>query len=199
LGAGKLSDNKAKVRDQSLPQQTPNNTDCSSFGSLYAMYYPPIRRYVASRIGSVADTDDLAQSVFLEFCETNCSGKAYRNVEGYLFGIARNLIRQYWRAKRKEPRTCCISRGSSIPAHGVAERQQESAERISLQQLVRVIEDAGSELTPKLRQALELRFLDGHKPREAAQEAGCSVWTFYKRLDKAAKVLERVARKDVSR
>jgi RNA polymerase sigma factor (sigma-70 family) len=48
-------------------------------------------------------------------------------------------------------------------------------------------------LPPKERQAFRLRFVKGFSPKEAAKKTGCSIRTFYKRLERA----ERALREDL--
>jgi RNA polymerase sigma factor (sigma-70 family) len=46
-----------------------------------------------------------------------------------------------------------------------------------------------NQLSSEERQAFRLRFIEGLSPKEAAKKVGCSISAFYRRLEKAEKVL----------
>ncbi|MHC4475960.1 MAG: RNA polymerase sigma factor [Planctomycetota bacterium] len=178
--------------DQHLLRRVVRSRDSEALGWLYARYYTRIKRYIAVRVACIEDAEDLAQSVFLELCKGNDHGdpKKYKNAEAYLFGIARNFIGQYRRNSGKQFKTIPLGWIEEIVAKGEMNQQQEAAELLSPQELRKRIEDAVSLLPPKARQALRLRLTEGYSTKQAAQKAECSIWTFYKRLDKAVRVLD---------
>jgi predicted DNA-binding protein (UPF0251 family) len=52
-------------------------------------------------------------------------------------------------------------------------------------------ESADFLLTPKAREAVRLRFVEGLGPKEAAKKAGCSISALYKRLERAEKAIRK--------
>jgi RNA polymerase sigma-70 factor (ECF subfamily) len=163
---------------------------------LHAKYYLHMKCYIASRINSIADAEDLAQDVFVELCKGNGRYDGCRNVERYLFGIARNAIRRYYRERTGLVKTIPIE-----PINGVGPgcdiRQNEYPERqIAAQELKKAIEDLIAQLPPKAREAVRLRFFEGLSSKEAAKRAECSIHVFGQRVCNAIKALRKL--KDMS-
>jgi len=102
-----------KTEDRFLIKRAANHGDRTALGALYTKYYQRIEAYVASRIGSVKDAEDIAQDVFLELWRPRASRDVRQSVGAYLFGIARNAVGQYRRSMRKRP--------SVVPIRSVGE------------------------------------------------------------------------------
>jgi len=51
-----------------------------------------------------------------------------------------------------------------------------------------------TELSPKAREAVRLRFVEGLSLKEAAAKAGCSIGAFYARLERALKTLREICK-----
>jgi len=168
--------------------------DRKAVAVLHAKYYVHMKRYIASRISSIADADDLAQNVFVELCKGNGRYDGRGSVERYLFGITKNAIRKYHRERTSSIKTIPVDSVNDI---GVKDVQQcrGPVGQIEAQELKKAIEEAVAKLPPKARQAIKLRFIDGLSSKEGARNAGCSVNTFYKRLHMAVKALRKL--KDV--
>jgi len=145
-------------------------------------YYPGIKRYIASRISDPDDAEDLAQSVFLEFYQSNHNGE---NPEPYLFGIARNLIAAYYHQKNKQQ----VFPLNSKIADDIAFSDYAGSSRTRA--LVEEIETAVFELPPKPREAVELRLMNDLDYTEAAFKAKCSVKNFYVRFHNGLKILKK--------
>jgi len=190
-----LSGGPVKIQNRILLKRAIYENDREALGRLHTIYYTRIKHYIASFVDSMEDAEDLVQSLFLELCKCNEDYKEYLNVEAYLFGMARKLIGQYYRSKRRQVKAIRIDSVGEIAASDAVQHYQEAAKGISPQELTKIIEDARPPLAPKVRQAIELKFIQRYSSKEASQKAGCSVWTFYKRLDKAAKLLEDAIKK----
>lgn|GEM_PF-6603584 len=93
----KLAADVVKIQASVLLRRAVRKKDKEALGRLHTIYYPQLKRYIASRVGSVEDAEDLAQSVFFELCKGNA--------EAYLFGIAKNLINLYYRSKSRQVKT----------------------------------------------------------------------------------------------
>lgn len=156
---------------------------------LHSRYYQSILRYIADRVSYGVDTEDLAQDVFIELCKGNGRYDGRGNVEGYLFGIARNTIRGHYRRKSHSVKTVPIDSVNGIGPSYDVQQDRDSVRQISAQQLKKAIEDAVAQLPPKARQAIRLRFIEGLSSKEAARKAGCSIDTFYHRFYEGLKAL----------
>jgi RNA polymerase sigma factor (sigma-70 family) len=156
---------------------------------LYARYYAPLKGYIASRIHSAAQAEDVAQNVFVDLCSRN--GKPLydcQNAEGYLFGIARNLIREHQRDAAKSPKALD---SPTLEIIAVDRRRPTYPPRppADFDDTQQLILKALNHLPPAARQALKLAVIDGLPPKQAARKAGCSVKTLYQRLSRARKAV----------
>src|SRR5215210_3870093 len=73
-----------------------------AFGSLFDVYYGPVYRYVAARVGRPSDAEDLAQLVFVKALEALPRYES-RGVPfgGWLFRLARNAVIDFVRTRHE--------------------------------------------------------------------------------------------------
>lgn len=187
-----IDTNSPDIDDRLILRRAVCLQDMRAVATLYLKYYAHVRSYIASHVSSVADTEDLAQDVFVQLCVGTAHYDGVANVESYLLGIARNSIRRYHRQKRRSAETMLIDLISHIgPGHDI-EQTRDSAMRISPEQSKRMIAHLENRLTHKARQAFILRFVDGLSPKEAAEKAGCSIGAFYKRMERVIKTMREI-------
>jgi RNA polymerase sigma factor (sigma-70 family) len=151
---------------------------------IHSKYYSRIKRYITSHIGNTPDVEDLAQDVFATLCTGKGRYDGHADVNSYLIGIAKNIIHRYHRR---------ISKIKSSETVFIRSVSAKSSDDEIYQQLYKIFEDVETLLPPKERQAFRLRFVKGFSPKEAAKKTGCSIRTFYKRLERA----ERALREDL--
>jgi RNA polymerase sigma-70 factor (ECF subfamily) len=139
--------------------------DPEAFGSLFDVYYGPVYRYVASRVGRPSDAEDLAQLVFVKVLES-LPRYEQRGVPfgGWLFRLARNVVIDHVRTRREHVTLDVIVEKSSD--------DQGPDELAVLRQEMDSIAHALRRLTPEQREAVELRFFAGLSAKEAAEAMG---------------------------
>lgn len=134
-----------------------------AFDALVKHYEGSMYGYLFRSLGNREDALDYEQQVFM---------KAWLNLPGlqtmacfgtWLFSIARNLVRDYWRAKRL---SCLYWEELAVDTMELSTRGPE--ESIAAIELMRL---ALAELSPKLRECLLLR-LSGYLPCEIACMVG---------------------------
>lgn len=177
-----VTENSVNIDESLILKRAVHQQDRKALAVLHAKYYPHMKRYIASRINSVTDAEDLAQNVFVELCKGNARYDGRGSVQGYLFGIVRNTIGRYRRCKQNQPQTIHMDSIGETAAFWETQQHQDPVGQISAQELKEAIEDALAQLPHKAQQALKLRFIEGLTPREAAKRAGCSVYALYQRL-----------------
>jgi len=131
-----------------------------AFDLLVKCYEGSIYRYLMRSLRNHEDASDYMQQVFL---------KAWLNLTGlqnmasfstWLFSIARNLVRDYWRAKKP---SCLYWEELVVDTVELSTRgPEESTADVELMRL------ALAELAPKLRCCLVLRLVGGYLPCEIA-------------------------------
>ncbi|MFB9834700.1 RNA polymerase sigma factor [Actinoallomurus acaciae] len=148
------------------------------FTALYDELYPRVHAYAVSRTGRM-----LAEEVTSEtFCVV------WRRLHDlpdpplpWIFGIARNVLRENYRAQAREESLAAELRHwtSSVPDIG-----EDVEERTSVLRALATLSDADREL-------LTLAAWHGLPTDEAAKVIGCSRATYFVRLHRARKRLDR--------
>lgn len=132
---------------------------------LFEEHFDRIMRYVAARVGNMADAEDIAGEVFLK---ATASIDKYMErgvpIEAWLFKIAHNLVIDYWRRKSKV---------EFVPIDGMQPEDNEDVEGIAETKIEfsRVVKALG-QLTDEQRQVIELRFLGELSSEETASVMG---------------------------
>ena len=78
--------------------------DEAAFEQLYIEFYEPILRFIAFRVPTGDDAEDLAQTVFMRFYNNikNWRDQGYSPL-AYVFTIARSVVADYYRKNRIKP------------------------------------------------------------------------------------------------
>lgn len=162
--------------------------DEDAFLLLYGRLKAPIFRYAFYMTGSQASAEEVVQEVFISLLK---NGSRYKPVQGdlpgFVFGIARNLIR---RLKKRERVT------EALPGEEALDRR--SLDRLGGEDLsARLIRDQGVErvriaiatLPDHYRQVILLCDLCELTYAEAATRLQCAVGTIRSRLNRAHAML----------
>lgn len=174
-------------------------SDGKALETLEARYGARMKRYVASRIDSPADAEDIVQDVFVGLLEKRGHYNGHRGAEKYLLGIARHLIYQYHRDKGKQAKVAHLDTSREAPDTHSVQPVSGPARRISQEQLKKALEEVMNRLPPKAYEAIKLRFMEGFSSKQAAKKAGCSVEAFYQRVRRARKGLQELRQDDSNR
>ncbi len=131
-----------------------------AFDVLVRRYEDSIFRYLMSSLGNREDALDYKQQVFMKgwLNLASLQNKAY--FSAWLFSIARNLVRDYWRAKKP---SCLYWEELVVDTVELSTCGPE--ESIAEVELMRLALD---ELPPKLRSCLLLRVVCGYHSCEIA-------------------------------
>ncbi len=117
-------------------------------------------RWAAERVGP--DAEDLAQEAVARVLAARAEGKAIGNVRAYLFGIARHLVMDHFRARKALPLK-----------QDVAAPEQERRETVALMAVLRKAARATQDPQTAIRMAT-LHYLKGMPLRAVAQKVGRS-------------------------
>lgn len=153
------------VLDEERLAQRAKGGDAEAFGALYQLHFDRIFRYIAARVGSEADAEDLASQTFLKALEASGSfqwrGAPYLT---WLFRIAHNLVVDYYRKQGRRP-TAPLD--ESLAASG-PDPEAQAITNLSLQEVARVL----TQMTEPQRQVIALRFGAGLSLQETARVMG---------------------------
>ena len=75
--------------------------DPDAFGALYRLYVEKVYRYLYSRMGNVAEAEDITAQAFLAAYESFAGFHREEHFASWLFAIARNKATDYYRQQKK--------------------------------------------------------------------------------------------------
>jgi RNA polymerase sigma-70 factor (ECF subfamily) len=144
--------------------------DPKPFELLFERHAAPMRAWLASRVGDVAIANDLLAETFAQAWRSRrrFSGKEPGAGTAWLYGIARNLLRQHYKRGRVETSArrrlgMVISAPHEDDLDAVLERVDADALRIPIESALRAL-PAGQ------RRAIDERVVRGLDYRELADE-----------------------------
>jgi RNA polymerase sigma-70 factor (ECF subfamily) len=138
--------------------------------------------YAYSIVGNHADAEDAIQEALLKGYRSLHGYDRSRPFKGWWFAIVRNCSLDLLRQRRDRPRTVLVEE-----AHQVVARVAQAAE---------LLREALAQLTPLLREILELRYFGGCSYQEMAEALAIPVGTVMSRLHAARQALATICRKD---
>jgi RNA polymerase sigma-70 factor, ECF subfamily len=142
--------------------------DSDAIAALYQMYVDTIYRYVAYRVGSQADAEDLTAEVFVRMVKSlpdyQDTGAPF---DAWLHRIAAVRVADFYRQQGRRPQvdlTENLASNTPLPEEVLQDEQEHARLREALQQL------SGDDQT-----VLILRFVERKSHQEVAQIVGKSV------------------------
>jgi RNA polymerase sigma-70 factor, ECF subfamily len=166
---------------------------------LYDRYGRPVYRFLVHMTGSLAAAEDLTQDVFLVILDAVGSGTirqfdpAKGTLEGYLLGIARNLVKA---ERRRSYRLLPLEELSDTPEWSAIlkklatdNRTQDGESLLTLQSELTTLHRAILELPQQYRETIVLCSLQEKSYQEVSVILGCSPGTVASRMNRARALL----------
>ncbi len=139
--------------------------DRGAFDALFSRYAPRLRQMLHRRIHRADDVADLVQQTFLQLHRARADFREGAKLRPWLYTIALNLARQYFRRVGRRPET-------GLGEHEPAEPDGAGdPERPAVARELRV---ALAALPPTQREVIELHWFEGLPFKEVAQVVGAS-------------------------
>lgn len=165
-----------------------------AYREFYERYAVWVRAWFQRETGSETAALDLTAETFAEAWH---SSRRFRDMAGgsgapWLFGIARNLLRQYHKHNRIE--TAARARLGLPAAFAESEEFERVDERMEAARLGPALQDAVGALPAEQRQALELRVVQQLSYDEVAGRLGCSQNAARLKVSRALKALTATMR-----
>lgn len=131
--------------------------DKEAFSRLYRELYTPIYRYIFFRVGSRAQAEDLAQTVFLKLWRELRAQKGEDLSLSWIYTVARNGVIDFWKKKKEMP----LGENLEIIAGG-----KTSHEIWDEQKRVEELRAALVFLSEEQREVILLKFFEGFSNAE---------------------------------
>ena len=163
--------------------------DPTAYREFYDRYAVWMRAWLLRQTGSETAALDLTAETFAQAWHSSRRFKDMADGSGapWLFGIARNLVRQYHKHNRIE--TAARERLGMPLAFAECEDYERVDERISAHAMGPALRVAMHALPDEQRRAVELRVVDQLDYEEVAGELGCSQNAARLRVSRALRAL----------
>ena len=163
-----------------------NKRSEAAFLELYQRHQGPVFRYALHMSGRVETAEEIVQEVFLSLLSaSNGFVEANGNLQSYLIGTARNMLRNRFRKERR------------IDENELATSGGELFQALSQEQELRELRAAVLSLPPNYREVVVLCDLEGMDYSQAASTLNCPLGTVRSRLHRARAILSAKMRKRI--
>lgn len=156
---------------------------------LYRAYFPRIYAYVAYRVATRQDAEDLTSDIFIRILEA--AGRfEYRGVgslSGWVFRIASSVVNQHYRYGQRREFTSLDEQADFLQS---AELSPDEA--LTRQERFARLQAAVQALTPRRQEIVTLRFMAGLRNQEIAAALGLDERTVASHLCRALEDLQQI-------
>lgn len=163
-------------------------TDAEAFRQIYRHYFPRIFAYVAYRVGSEEDTEDLVAEIFTSMLEG--LGRFEYRGEGaftaWLFRIAHNRVAIFYRQRKGQL--------APVSLDALPDLQSDTPapdERLIQKERLARLRDYITTLSPRRQEIITLRFFGELKNKDIAEVLGIDERTVASHLCRAIEDLAR--------
>lgn len=154
------------IDDRSLLARA-QNLDKEAIAQIHDAYHSAIYRYFSFRVDDPQTVEDLTSEVFIRFVQALRRRRGPKdNVGGWLYGTAANVVKEHYRARRKQRLT---QLDESLPGKDPGP-EQDVSDRLAAEQLRHAMGD----LSMEQQEVLALRFGYGMRHKEVAETLGKS-------------------------
>jgi RNA polymerase sigma-70 factor, ECF subfamily len=157
-----------------------------AFAEVARRHEVAVHAYLARRAGRQAADDLLAEVWLRAFAARGGYDTAYSDARPWLYGIARNVLREHWRTSRGDERAAAAEAGAD-PWDGINARLDSAGRARAIMPAVRALPAAE-------REVLLLVAWEQLTPAEAAKVLGVPQGTARSRLHRARATLRRALR-----
>lgn len=157
--------------------------DGDAGGELIERHFAAVHRFFSNKVDR--DLDDLVQQTFLRCLEAHARFEQRSSFIVFLLGIARHLLYDYYRQRRREPlefSAASVHDFGTSPSQQVARREEET-----------LLNEALRRIPLDSQVILELTYWEGLSGVELASVLDAPIGTIYSRLHRAREsVLEQL-------
>ncbi len=176
--------------DERLVVERARSGDQEALGDLYSFYFPRVYRYVAGRVWSTEDAEDVTEEIFLRVV-ANLKRFQWRGLPfgAWIFRIARNEVVSH--ARRQQRRGAPAPLSDTIP-----DARQDHVAAYEQEVTLELVRDASARLPAAQRDVIAMRFGAGLSVAETASTLGKTENNVKVLQHKAVARLRRTVRRD---
>ena len=90
------------IKEKYLLFRAKSFNDADAYGQIYDRYVERIYRFIFFKVGSKADAEDITSETFLKTWQYIKEGKPIKNLNAFLYAVARNLVVDHYRTQAKK-------------------------------------------------------------------------------------------------
>lgn len=150
-----------------------------------------LRVFIAKRVRSENDTDDILQEVFLRVHQHLGRLEEPDRVVAWVFQITRNVIVDYYRSIERR-RELPVGLAGNMDDHGLPNGVKEAPSEGAREELSGCLRPMVERLSSEYREAIKLVELDGLTHRQAAIRLGLSVSGMKSRVQRGRRQLKKL-------
>lgn len=159
--------------------------DRDAFQRLFETYKDRVYSIALHFSGDESSAHDITQQVFLKLFTTISQFRSDAQFSTWLYRIVTNAcIDEQRKSRRFLPFT------DGLEVRNIMARASQEASYLK-RQVADSVKEAISELSPKLRLPILLKYVEGLSYEEIAEAMGCSIGTVSSRLNRGHKILAR--------
>jgi RNA polymerase sigma factor (sigma-70 family) len=175
--------------DEELLRRYRDSRRAEVFGEMVRRHQPMVWRTCLRLAGNVHDAEDAAQSVFLALAQR--PQVVRRSLAGCLHALARAAVSELHRSRRRRHQREELA----VRINSLFDRLRGGYQPMAHYELREELDVALAQMPDPLRQAVILRYLEGHSQEEAARQVGCTQvtlgWRAMKGLERLRTILGR--------
>lgn len=175
----------AKLSDEALALACAS-ADPAAVTELFRRFHEPVARYLSRLVHDPSDVEDLVQATFVEVARGRAQYGSRSKVRTWLFGIATNLTRVFWRSARRRVRLVRELTLVEVRASG-----QLTPSALDSQSALALARRALEALPEGQREAFVLCEVEGFTAKEAAEVLMVSEAAVWKRVSYARNTIQR--------
>ncbi|MDH6355366.1 RNA polymerase sigma factor (sigma-70 family) [Dysgonomonas sp. PH5-45] len=170
------------MKTENLEKNLKHNKEVTE---IYQKYNSPLRGFIAKRVPSKEDCEDILQNVFYQLSKTDFETNPIEQISGWLYSVARNQIIDRSRKHKEQELPYVINdNDEAVFLKEITETilDSDSPETEFLKSLVwKELEVALGELPPEQRSVFELTELEGFSFKEISEATDIGVNTLISR------------------
>jgi RNA polymerase sigma factor (sigma-70 family) len=154
----------------------------SIFMEAFDAYSDAIFRFCVVKVSDVERAEDMTQESFMRYWKSLKEGKDITNTRAFLYTIASNLAKDWYKRKKSESLDTYLD-------NGFAPVSKELGPDVLSEH--REVLEAMADLEERDREVLYLRFVEGFEPRDIAKTLGETANAISVRLNRATTKLKQ--------
>lgn len=154
-----------------------------SFKASFTEYGDAIFRFCLMKVSDVARAEDMTQEVFMRYWQSLRTGKEMTNTRSFLYTIANNLAKDWYKRKKAESLDARMEQG-----YDPATREPSPELMASYREVI----EGTAHLSEEDREVLLFTYVEGLNPKDIASIMGGTPNTISVRLNRAMKRLQKL-------